>query len=150
MAENKWLLVPCCGNYLASVDKEARPAQVALVSPPSITRFVCDVCTSLFEKTPTLHWVPSELACFFVLWVCVDTRPHHVCDRLPGLGLCGFTDRVCRRHCSHLYGPVEHPGLIQQPSDGCIQLPRPMAFLCPRELWLHGVPRLLHPAGVAR
>lgn len=151
MAENKWLLVPCCGNYLVQVDKEVGQAQAALVSPPpSITRSVRDVCTSLSEKTPSLYFRVLRTCLSLVFSVCVDTVLQHVGDRLPGPGVCGFTDRVCRHHCSHLYGPMEHPGLIQQPSDCCIQLPRAMAFLRPREFWLHRVPRLLHPLGVAR
>ena len=33
MVENKWLLVPCCGNYLTWEDKGVGRAQVALLSP---------------------------------------------------------------------------------------------------------------------
>ena len=37
MVEDKWLLVPCCGNFLAREDKGAGQAQVALLSPRLLT-----------------------------------------------------------------------------------------------------------------
>lgn len=76
--------------------------------------------------------------------------PHHDCDCLPGPGLRGYADWDGGHYCCHMHGPVEHPGLVQQPCDRCIQLPRAMALLCPRELRLHRVSGLLHPARVAR
>ena len=60
MVENKWLLVPCYGNYLTQVDKGAGRAQVALLNP-LLTWPIRDVCASLSEKTPSLHSVLSEL-----------------------------------------------------------------------------------------
>lgn len=151
MVENKWLLVPCCGNYLTWADKGGGHAQVAPLSPLlQYTAHLWRVHQPLGENSiATLCTLKTGLSlCCVVL--CVNTAPHHGCHCLPGLGVHSFTDRDCRHHCRHLHGPVEHPGLVQQPGDSCVQLPRPVALLCPRELWLHRVPGLLHPAGAAR
>lgn len=151
MVENKWFLVPCCGNYLTWVDKGEGRARVALLSPllhymPLSWR----VHQPLWENSiPTSCTLRTGVSlCRVVL--CVNTAPHHGRDCLPGLGIHSLTDWDCRHHRCHLHGPVEHPGLVQQPGDCCIQLPRAVAILCPRELWLHWVPGLLHPAGAAR
>lgn len=72
MVENKWVLVPCCGNYLTGVDKGGGQAQV---SPSSIAWPICDVGTNLPEKTPSLHPAHSEPGCPSVVW-CSGSRLH--------------------------------------------------------------------------
>lgn len=149
MVEDKWLLVPCCGNYLTWEDKGTGQAPVALLSPHLLTWCMVTCVPASLRKLHTDTQHPQNLTVPLSGGTLSSPAHHHVCDRLPGLGVCGFTAWDCRHHRRHLHGPVEHSGSMQQPGDSCIQLPRAVALLCPKALASPSA-GVLHPAGAAR